>query len=215
MEELGKKLDKQNREKLNKEECDSIFIASTNVLEDINALKIEEKTDFESSIKEIKEEALKEEVLFASEEFDIFGTITKDKTKISNLGNTKHREIKKSKFRILETNKNTENEEYVNVLKEITENLDRAIEKAEFGTSLNAYFVSTGVLNNEKYSILYINPENALEVLKDEEKINLYNIKLNKKAKAIALTNIIYYDNSNQTLPVRNECTRQNNRRHE
>ena len=73
---------------------------------------------------------------------------------------------------------------------------------------MNAYFASTGVLNDEKYSILHINPENALETLKDEEKINLYNIKLTKKAKAIALTNIIYYDNGNQTLPLRNEFAR-------
>ncbi|MCI8621543.1 MAG: hypothetical protein HFJ50_07580 [Clostridia bacterium] len=208
MEELGKKLDKQNREKLNKEECDSIFIASTNVLEDINTLKSGKEANFKGALKEIKEEALKEEVLFASEEFDIFGTMTKDKTQISTLGNTKHREIKKSKFRILEINKNTKNEEYIETLKEITNNLDSTIDKAEFGANLNAYFASTGVLNDEKYSILHINPENALETLKDEEKINLYNIKLTKKAKAIALTNIIYYDNGNQTLPLRNEFAR-------
>ena len=37
---------------------------------------------------------------------------------------------------------------------------------------------------------------------KDAKKINLYNIKLNKNTKAIALTNIAYYDNTNRTLPL-------------
>ena len=110
IEELGKKLDKKNREKLTKEECDSLFLANTDILEDINALANKEKQDFTEHLEKIKQEALKEEMLFASEEFDIFGGMTEDKTKISTLGNTKHREIKKSKFRLLEINKNTENE---------------------------------------------------------------------------------------------------------
>lgn len=201
MEALGKKLDKQNRNNLSKEECDSIYIASTNVLEDINALKYEKKEEFTEKLQEIKKEALEEEMLFSSEEFDIFGTMTEDKTKISTLGNTKHREIKKSKFRLLEINKNTENSQYVETIKEVTNNLDNALEKAKFGTKINAYIASTGVLNNQKYSILYINPQNALDTLKDVDKINLYNIKLNEETKAIALTNIIYYENSNKTLP--------------
>ena len=58
------------------------------------------------------------------------------------------------------------------------------------------------MLNNQKYSILYINPKNALDTLKNEDKVNLYNIRLKEKTKAIALTNIIYYDNANLTLPI-------------
>lgn len=201
LEELGKKIDKQNRKKLSKEECDSLYIANTDVLEDINAIKYEGKEDFEDRLKAIKKEALEEEVLFASEEFNIFGAMTEDKTKISMLGNTKHREIKKSKFRILEITKNTGSEQYKETLKEITNSLDSALEKIEFQAKLNAYIATTGVLNNQKYSILYINPQHALDTLKDVDKINLYSIKLNENTKAIALTNIIYYDNSNKTLP--------------
>lgn len=205
IEELGKKLDKNNRERFSKEETDSMFIASTDVIEDLNNLEIEE-IDFSDHLGKIKEQALKEEMLFASEEFDIFGGITEDKTKISSLGNTKHREIEKSKFRLLEINKNTESEQYKNTLNEISTYLDSAINKAEFGAKLNAFFASTGALNNQKYAILYINPKNALDTLKECEKINLYNLKLNENTKAVALTNIIYYDNTNETLPVRNEC---------
>ena len=189
IEEVGEKLDKKNREKFSKEDFDSIFIASTESLEDINILRQNEDADFEKRIN-------------ASEDFDIFGSMLEDRTKINNLGSHKHREIKKSKFRLLDITKNTTNEQYINRLQEITKSLDKAIEKAEFGFDLNAFYASTAQLNNKEYDILSINPKNALEDLKDCDKINLYNIKLNKKTKAIALTNIVYFDNNNQTLPL-------------
>ena len=42
-----------------------------------------------------------------------------------------------------------------------------------------------GVIANQDYNILYINPENALNTIKDSDKINLFNIKLKPKTKAI------------------------------
>lgn len=208
MEELGKKLDKKNREKFSKEECDSIFLTNTDIINDINLFEISEEQDFTEHLEDIKKQALEQEMLFASEEFDIFGGITEDKTKISSIGNTKHREIEKSKFRILEINKNTSNEQYKKTLKNVRKYLNKSIERAKFGANLNVFFANTGALNNQKYTILYINPEKALDNLKEHDKINLYNIKLNENAKAIPLTNIMYYDNSNRTLPLRNECIR-------
>ena len=202
LEEIGKKLDKKNREELSNEECDSLFIANTDVLEDINILKNEEKEDFTEHIEKIKKEALSEEMLFSSEEFDIFGGITEDKTKLNTLGNTKHREIKKSKFRILEINKNTKNEDYIENLKDITKNLDNAIDKAKFGMKLNGFCAIDGIITGQRFNILYIRPEEALASLKTLDKINLYKIKLNERTKAIALTNIVYYENNNRTLPI-------------
>ena len=195
-------MDKTNREKLSKEDFDNVYISETNILEDINLLRNEEKTDFDKSIENIKQEALKTEMLFSSEDFDIFGAISEDKTKINTLGNTKHREIKKSKFRILDITKNTQNEQYVKRLREIIKGLDRALDKASFGYNLNAYCASSYPLDTKNYNILYINPTNALEELKNSDKINLFNIRLNEKTKAIPLTNIIYYDNTNRTLPL-------------
>lgn len=177
------------------------------MLDDINQLKNGEKQDFTEHIEAIKKEAFEEEVLFSSEEFDIFGGITEDKTKINTLGNTKHREVKKSKFRLLEINKETKNEQYVENLKDVITYLDSALSKSKIGIKLNTFYASTGVLNNQKYNILYINPKNALETLKDADKINLYNIKLNENARAVALTNIVYYDNNNITLPIGMDVT--------
>ena len=64
-EEVGKKLDKQNRSLLYKEECDSVFIASTDVLDDIIRLREEERPDFSEHIEEIKRQALEEEMLLS------------------------------------------------------------------------------------------------------------------------------------------------------
>jgi len=202
IEDLGKKFDKKNRETYSKEELDSVFIASTEILDDINALRNSEKENFEESINKLKEEALKTEILFTSQDFDIFGGMSEDKTKISTLGNTKHREIKKNKFRILDITKNTQNEQYVEKIKEITKTLDTALDKAKFGYNINTFYASAGVLNNTDYDILYINPKNALEEIKNYDRINLYRIKLKEDSKAIVLTNIAYYDNKNRTLPI-------------
>ena len=202
IEQLGKEMDKKNREKLSKEDCDNVYISETSILEDINSLRKEEKDNFDKRIEDLKQEALKTEILFSSEDFDIFGAISEDKTKINTLGNIKHREIKKSKFRILDITKNTQNEQYIKRLKEIINGLDKALDKSSFGYNLNTYCASVLPLDTENYNILYINPKNALEELKNCEKVNLYNIKLNENTKAIPLTNIIYYDNNNRTLPL-------------
>lgn len=202
IEDLGKKLDKINREKFSKEELDAIFIASTEILGDINAYKNSEQDNFDDRIKDLKEEALKNEILFASEDFDIFGGMSEDKTKVNTLGNTKHREIKKNKLRILEINKNTNNDQYTNHLKEIIKNLDEATKKAKFECKLHVFYASENPLNNTGYNVLHINPKNAINEVKGDNRINLYNIKLKEDSKAIALTNIAYYDNSNKTLPI-------------
>lgn len=200
IEELGRKLDRKNRESFSKEDFDSIFITDTEILEDINLL--EEKKNFEKRVSLLKEEALKTEILFTSEEFDIFGGMSEDKTMINSLGNTKHREVKRNKFRILGLTKNTDNEEYIKRLNELKKSLGKALSKAKFGYKLNSFFASTLVLNNKGYNILHINPKNALESIKDNDKINLYRIKLNENTKAIALTNIVYFNNINRTLPL-------------
>lgn len=202
IEDLGRKLDMANREKFTEEEFDSIFMTDTNVLKDINSVRNGEQEKFKESIDALKKEALSTEILFASEEFDIFGSMSEDKTKINTLGNTKHREVKKNKFRILNITKNTKNEQYVESINEIIASLDKSIEKSQLGVKLNAFYASTENLNTKDYNILYINPKNALEGLKECDKINLYNIKLNEKTKGIALTNIAYYNNNNKTLPL-------------
>ena len=58
--------------------------------------------------------------------------------------------------------------------------------------------------NLDKFNIFRINPEDAITKFKNskEKETNLYKINLKEDNKVLALTNIIYYFNSNKTLPL-------------
>ena len=107
-EKFGKMMDKIQRRVLTKDETDSLYLLSTNLNEILNKVKNNEivPKDIENSLKELKKEAKEEKMLTADEEFDIFGGIAQDKTKVSKIKNKKHREIAKDKYSILEISKN-------------------------------------------------------------------------------------------------------------
>ncbi len=50
-------------------------------------------------------------------------------------------------------------------------------------------------------NVFYINPENAIQECKESE-TNLYKIVLKEKSNCIPLANIMYYNNTNNTLPL-------------
>ena len=92
IEEFGKKIDKIQRKKLTKEETDSLFITTTNVLETLNKVKNNTVVpkEIEANLKELKKEAKEEKTLMEKEDFDIFGSIVEDRTKIKEIANKKH-----------------------------------------------------------------------------------------------------------------------------
>ena len=102
LEELGKNMDKIIRKKLSKKECDSIFLATTEILEYINMIKDKEELEesdlqlLEQELNDIKEKTTIVSSLFPKEEYDIFGGLSEDKTKIRVLAGRKHREIEKN-----------------------------------------------------------------------------------------------------------------------
>ncbi len=101
-------MDKIQRKNLSKDETDSVYITSTNLLEIINKIKINEfqPKDIETTLKK-KKKLYRKNPYQKNEEFDIFGGIIQDSTKVSKIKNKKHRELAKDKFNILEINKNT------------------------------------------------------------------------------------------------------------
>ena len=109
IEKLGKAMDNLQRKVLSKSETDSIYIASTNLITILNQVKNNEigPKEIEANLKELKKEAIQEKTLTQKDEFDIFGGITQDLSKISQIKNQRHREIAKDKFSILDINKNT------------------------------------------------------------------------------------------------------------
>lgn len=206
LENFGKTMDKMQRKALTKEETDSIYITTTNVIELLNKVKNNEvlPKEIEASLKELKKEAIQEKTLI-DEEFDIFGGIVKDSTKISKINNKKHRELPKDKFAILDITKNARQIGYKLSLEKVIENIKTALTKVVVPEDLPIYkAISEEKLDEKNINIFNINPEKEIEkVIKEgENKINFYKINLKEGTNAISYTNIIFYDNQNKTLPV-------------
>lgn len=193
-EDIGKQFDMLERKNLNKQETDSIYIATTEILEDINLLLNGEKIPKEHL--EILKNKLQEEN--KGKKIDIFGSIMESQEKIKTLGNIRHRENEKNIFPILLIKENTTLKEYEDILKNIIEIINKAMKKFELTIDLPVYMV--GELTDD-FKIFYINPEEALQKVKQSEE-NLYKINLAEGTKCLPLTNIMYYNNENQTLPL-------------
>ena len=202
LEEIGEYIDKLQREKLKKEECDYIYLTITDIINDLNEIKNNSNADFSQRIDELKEKIKNEEVLFNIEEFDIFGNISEDKNKINTLLNKKHRESKKNKYKILDISKNTTKDEYLQKIIRAESILSKAIEKIKINMNINIYLATGNGINTNSYEIFSINPENAINKMDNLDKISLYRINLKNNIPAVGITNIMEYDNNNKTLPV-------------
>ena len=204
-EELGKKLDRMQRKNLSKEEIDVTFIASTNVVGILNKIKTNDimPEDIEKSLKEIKKESIDEKAL--AEEYDIFGNLIEDNTKVKKIKNKKHRELPRDKYNILDVNKNTKQIGYKLTLQSIIKNITSALEKGVIPENLPVYkAVLDDKLNNKEINVFNINPEEEIKdaMIEDGNKINLYKINVKEGTNGVAFTNIIFYDNQNKTLPL-------------
>lgn len=206
LEEFGIKLDKIQRKNLTKEDTDSVYIATTNLVEVLNKIKTNNilPEEIEKSLKDLKAEA-KELKSLDEEEYDIFGNVIQDTTKIRKINNKKHRELPKDKFNILEVNKNTKQIGFKLVLQSIIQNITKALEKGVIPESLPVYkAINENILNNKGINVFNINPENEMKEasMAYGNNINLYKLHIKEGTKGIGFTNIIFYDNQNKTLPV-------------
>lgn len=208
-EDLGIRMDKEERNLLSKEECDSIYLTTTNCLEVINILKQETnlmlsrsaKTKIKKNLIQLQEEASKEKDFFMKEEFDVFGGLVQDKTQIRMLSGKKHREIEKSKFHILDITKNTTQEQYIAILEKMIVHLKSAISKIRVPMNMSIYAVEEELPEN-LYMLYHIDPQKAVEESKKQKLDTLYKINIKVSMPAIYITNSMYYDNFNQTLPT-------------
>ena len=207
LENFGKTMDKIQRKNLSKEETDSIYITTTNILSLLNKIKINEfqPKDIENVLKEIKKEAVEEKTLFDDEEFDIFGGMLNDTTKVSKIKNKKHRELPKDKFNILEISKNTKQIGFKLSLENVINNIKNSLEKVVIPEDVQVYkAIIDDKIDDRKINIFDINPENeiARAIRKDNNTINFYKLNLLEGTNAVSYTNCIFYDNQNKTLPV-------------
>ena len=225
LEDLGKIVDEVQRRKLSKNETDAIFVLKQ-VPESFKELNSEKETDVEVFVEKEEEakpkkrtrkkenqlatdlENLKKEYendieVINSKDFDIFGGLIEDKTKVKSINNEKHREIEKDKFKILNINLDTD-------IKAYTENLESylALIKEALNKIKSPYDMSVYCINNKKtiegINIFNMNPKEALkeELSGKKSKITLCKINIKENTPAVFYSNIIFYDNFNKTLPV-------------
>ena len=207
LEKLGKTMDKMQRKLLSKEETDSLYITTTNVLELLNKIKLNDYVpkDIETALKELKKEAINEKTLSDSEEFDIFGGMHQDSTKVSKINNKRHRELPKDKYNILEINKNTKQISFKLSLERVIAYIKSALSKAVIPENISVYkAITEEKIDDRKINIFNVNPENEIKenLNEDGKKIYFYKFNLKEGTNGIAYTNSIFYDNQNKTLPV-------------
>ena len=166
LEQLGKTMDKMQRKVLSKDETDSIYITTTNILELINKIKINEylPKDIETSLKEIKKEAINEKTLSDIEEFDVFGGMNQDLTKVSKINNKRHRELPKDKYNILEINKKKKKISFKLSLERVIAYIKSALSKTVIPENLSVYkAISEEKIDVRKLNIFNVNPENEIK----------------------------------------------------
>ena len=207
-EEIGKSIDSLQRQILTKEGQDIIFAFDSNIAKIINMLKNKKQVPDEiigEVLKELQEEAQNQEQLLLTRDYDIFGNISQDKTKIKVLGNTQHREKAKNLYQILNIREKTQIQEFKESIKKMMMLLNNSMNKTKTVIDMPIYKIGT---EKEKidlygYNFYNINPEKLLNtVVQDKQKITLFKVNLPQDVPAIYYTNCIYFDNYNKTLPV-------------
>ena len=205
--EFAEKIDKIQRNLFSKKECDAIFaikndIETFNIVRKNKQLKkddkivekilLNKKKKYQENIEKIKEK-----------DFDIFGNVVEDKTKIKVLKNQKHREIEKDEYKILDINLDTTIEEYKDNIKHYKKILEDSYEKIVDKYNIPIYKIEKEELKNEGFQIFNLNLKevvNKIDIESDE--IFLQRINLEENIPIILYSNIMFFDNLNQTLPL-------------
>ena len=203
LEDLGIAMDELQRRKLSKTETDAIFAGKyiLNVYRNLD--EDENKKVIEKELKRLKDEYKNDLEYISIKDFDIFGGLSEDKTKIKLINNQKHREIEKDKYTVLNLNLDTELDSFRDNAKHNLALIKEALNKIK-----TPYNISVYKLNSDEkikgLEICNINPENAIQTLlngKEQEGV-LCKINIKENMPMLFFSNIIFYDNTNKTLPV-------------
>lgn len=206
IEDFAKKIDEKQRTLLSQKELDSIFaiskdIETFNILRKEKILKKDEK-QIEKKIKKLKEQYEKDFEKIQEKDFDIFGSIVEDKTKIKTLHNQKHREVEKDIYKILNLHLDTTLEEYEDIIKHYLILLEEAYGKIVSPYDISIYQVGNQEIKENEFQIFNLNPKDAIKKIETkEDTIILNRINIKENMPLIFYTNIMYYDNINKTLP--------------
>lgn len=190
LEDFCTNMDSIERKKLSIDECASIYAAKY-VLPAINSTVTKSDT---YTIQEVYEK-IKEEYAPDKNLANIFGGITDDYTKVKILNGKKHRESHRNLYQVLRFNETTSLEDFKERMRELSRYINEAYQKITVPYDMPLYYEK----RNKGYVIGNIDP---YEILKDDNVDKIYKVNANEDTHAVFFTNIICYDNMNQTLPL-------------
>ncbi len=190
LEDFCTNMDSIERKKLSIAECASVYAAKY-VLPAINSTVTKSDT---YTIQEVYEK-VKEEYAPDKNLANIFGGITDDYTKVKMLNGKKHRESHRDLYQVLRFNETTSLEDFKERMREVSRYINEAYQKITVPYDMPLYYEK----RNKGYVIGNIDP---YEILKDDNVDKIYKVYANEDTHAVFFTNIICYDNMNQTLPL-------------
>ncbi len=227
IENLGKIVDEVQRRKLSKNETDAIF-ALKQVPNSFKELSKGNETDIEVFVEQDEETVKKQkrktkkktsqinadlenlkieyEVdidIINNKDFDIFGGLIEDKTKVKTINNQKHREIEKDKYKILNINLDTNLKTYSENIENYLQLIKESLNKIKSPYDMCVYCASDKE-TIEGINIVNINPENAIkeQIEGKKSKIILCKLDIQENTPMVFYSNIMFYDNFNKTLPI-------------
>ncbi len=198
---LGKNLDKMQLKNLSKTERESIFIASTNLIDILNKVKLNEvmPKEIESSLRELKREQKNNEIEEDNDdENEIFIKNIKEELKKDSNGKNL-----RNKFEILEIGRGTKQIGYKLSLEETVKNIKNAMGKVKLQDDITVYkAVPDNKIDKNMINVFNIDPEDEIkEVLKqDNDEINFYKMELKPDSNVLGFTNCIFYKNKDKAL---------------
>ncbi len=209
IENFGKKVDELQRRKLSKNETDSVFavknaLTSIQILQNTKSNELTEKqrSILEKELNKIKSEYEKNIETIELKDFDVFGGISEDSTKIKVINNTKYREIEKDKYKVLNISVQTELDVYIDTLRNYLNLIKEAFCKVTTPQNISVYMTSTQKLDKKNLNILHLDVNKAIAENIDKEEIYLYKINIKEAMPILYYSNIMFFDNMNQTLPI-------------
>ena len=184
---LGQKMDRMQRELLSENEINAIY----NLKYSMEIIKnIEEDEELEKLLHKIKEK---------QNEDEIFSDLLDDYTNIVKINNKECRERKRKPFRgYLINNEENGKERIKKIVSENKKIVDNALKKIISLAKISIYV--TEIEKENTYIIGEIQAEKIIKETKGD--IKIYKINVECGSNAIYLTNIIFFNNINNTLPV-------------
>jgi len=203
-----------------KNETDSIFsvqhaITSCQILMKTASqdLKPKELAKIQVELERLKTQYSENMETIELKDFNVFGGIIEDSTKVKTLHNEKHREVEKDKYKVLNVTPNTQVEVFIDNLRNSLKLVKEALCKITTPFEMPIYMAKTKQEELENLNTANLNATEELyktvTQMQEGEKLYFHTIRLPKDAPLIYDTNITQYDNFNQTLPMGMDVTTQ------